>query len=160
MGRPATPTAVLALRGSWRAKARPHEPQVKAALPPAPSWLSPTAKREWKKLARELAPLGMLTEIDQAAFALFAEALGQYLEAKEMIYGNPKKGMQGTGLITMTQHGSETIHPAVRIMQDAWMRALRAAREFGLTPAARRSVTAAPRVTDASDSKTKFFRQA
>lgn len=43
-----TPTQVLRLRGSWRSKRNPTEPQPEAAKPEAPPWLSDGAKHRYE----------------------------------------------------------------------------------------------------------------
>jgi P27 family predicted phage terminase small subunit len=145
------------MRGSWRAKARPDEPQIPATKTQPPPWLFETSRRQWEHIAPLLEQVGILTEADQAAFALYADALAQYIEARDAVYG--KKGKKGTGLYTETLHGSQAVHPAVRIMEGAWDRAMKASREFGLTPASRAGVTKATSVNHAdTDQKARFFR--
>ncbi len=159
MARPHTPTKLLALRGSQHAKRRPQEPHIPAGTPKAPSWLSPLAKKHWKPLSAELLELGLLTKVDQIALSLLVEALAQYLDARDLVYGTPQR--RGDGICTPTQHGGQMLHPAVRLMEQSWEHVLRACREFGLSPAARRGVTSAPVATkDATGAdKSRFFRQ-
>lgn len=152
-----TPTKILAMRGSVLVPRRKEEPQLPAAVPQPPTWLPAASCRQWEHLAPLLDQVGILTDADQSAFALYAEALAQYIEARDMVYGT--KGKKGTGLYTKTLSGSETIHPAVRIMQEAWDRTMKASREFGLTPASRAGVTRTRDKHADTDPKARFFRQ-
>ena len=45
------------------------EPKPVTAVPTCPAHLSPTAKAEWKRLARQLGILGIISQFDRAAFA-------------------------------------------------------------------------------------------
>jgi P27 family predicted phage terminase small subunit len=50
-----------------------------------PKWLEPEAKKEWRRLARQLEQIGVLTEVDQAAFASYCQAYARWKEAEEFI---------------------------------------------------------------------------
>src|SRR5688572_3138073 len=65
-GRRPLPTAMKVLRGN--AGKRPlneQEPQPRVAMPACPPHLSDEAKREWRRMGRRLAALGLVTEIDR-----------------------------------------------------------------------------------------------
>ena len=50
----------------------------KGKLPRRPEWLEEDAKKEWKRLGKVLAEMGMLTEIDRAAFAGYCQAYARW----------------------------------------------------------------------------------
>ena len=45
-----TPTSVLKLRGSWRAKTRGDEPTPQEGVPESPDWLSEDEQSVWDRL--------------------------------------------------------------------------------------------------------------
>ena len=70
-----TPTRILNLRGSWRAKRNPKEPQPKVARLAAPAWLSDDAKKVFDDYAERLHASGVLTVADEGALARYAVVL-------------------------------------------------------------------------------------
>lgn len=65
-----TPTAVLAMRGSWLAKKRGDDvtPAKLEATPPAPARLPEDAAKVWTAAAPEMVEAGLLTGLDLGAF--------------------------------------------------------------------------------------------
>ena len=71
------PTKLKVVRGTLRkGRANAHEPALPVEIPRCPAHLGAEAKREWKRVSRELAGYGLLTRIDRAALALYCEAWG------------------------------------------------------------------------------------
>ena len=88
-----TPTTVLSLRGSKRAKLRRNEPTPAhlEATPPAPARLSEDAAKVWTDAAPEMVEAGLLTGLDLHAFerlcrthALWSRQARQLEEADEI----------------------------------------------------------------------------
>ena len=68
-GRPPKPTAVKELEGNpGKRPLNKNEPKPKQTAPKCPSWLEPDAKKEWRRLSKELESMGLLTEVDMAVF--------------------------------------------------------------------------------------------
>ena len=63
-GPPPTLTKILELRGSWKAKTRPHEPKVKAEKPAMPDCLGEEAKAIWRKVIAQLHTSGLLAKVN------------------------------------------------------------------------------------------------
>jgi len=145
-GTPKTPTKILKLRGSWRAKMRGSEPEPPLGRPDCPEYLGDDGRREWARVTGILESLGMLTELDQSMLGLYCKAYEEFLEADRQV--------RRTGLL-VRQDDKINSNPLVRIRSDAWMRALRAAREFGLTPSARASIGETR--TETKTGKERFF---
>ena len=59
-----TPTPILALHGSWRAKSRSNEPKPPQGQPQRPSTLSKPQKAIWNRLCRMLDQMALLTKVD------------------------------------------------------------------------------------------------
>src|SRR5690606_26210093 len=85
-GRKPTPTHLKVLRGNPGKRPLPaNEPQPKPKAPPCPAHLDAEAKREWRRMVKELEPLGLLTKIDRAALAAYCQAWSRWVQAEEMI---------------------------------------------------------------------------
>lgn len=80
-----TPTAVLKLRGSWRADTRPGEPQPTRGRPRCPAWLSPLAKKLWREAAKQLEQMGVLTVADGNCLARYARLHARWILADKRI---------------------------------------------------------------------------
>ena len=85
-GRKPKPTHLKLLEGEPnRNRINFDEPKFKPKAPKCPSWLSPEAKREWRRLAPELERLGLLTGADMAMFASYCSAVGKLEWAEKEI---------------------------------------------------------------------------
>ena len=69
-GRKPKPTAMKKLEGNpGKRKLNTKEPVPAKGMPACPEWLMPEAKKEWERLAKLMNQMGVLTEVDMAAFA-------------------------------------------------------------------------------------------
>ena len=85
-GRKPKPTAVKVLEGNpGKRSLNTGEPKPEKKAPRCPAWLEDEAKKEWKRMAKQLEHLGILTEIDMAAFAGYCQAYARWKEAEEFI---------------------------------------------------------------------------
>lgn len=57
------------------------EPIPAKGIPSCPGWLLPEAKKEWKRLADLMNQMGVLTEVDMAAFAAYCQSYARYSQA-------------------------------------------------------------------------------
>ena len=75
-GRKPKPTAVKELEGNpGKRPLNELEPKPKKKAPKCPGWLDAEAKTEWRRVAKQLEELGVLTEVDMAAFAAGATGI-------------------------------------------------------------------------------------
>lgn len=110
-----------------------NEPKPPPERPTCPRWLSPEAKREWRRVAPELEKLGLLTRVDRAALAAYCQAYARWRQAEEVL--------QREGLTFATESGYLMPRPEVKVAEKA-MQIIRAfCIEFGLTPSARARMT-------------------
>lgn len=88
-----TPTAVLALRGSWRAATRPEEPQPEPVtdLEPPPI-LDGRALQLWETLLPRLTAAGMLTAADVPAFSRYVRIFAAWERAMLAVEQNADRG--------------------------------------------------------------------
>lgn len=129
-GRKPKPTALKILEGNpGHRPLNKKDPLMKGKLPKCPSWLEDDAKVEWKRLGKALAEVGMLTEMDMAAFAGYCQAYARWKEAEEFITQH--------GDMVKTPNGYLQQVPQVSIAQTNLKIMLKFCEQFGLTPSAR-----------------------
>lgn len=129
-GRKPKPTALKVLEGNpGKRPLNEKEPQPEKKAPRCPSWLEPEAKKEWKRMAKTLETIGVLTQVDKAAFAGYCQAYARWKEAEEFLSKH--------GTIFKTPSGYIQQVPQVSIAQTYLKVMKDFCSEFGLTPAAR-----------------------
>ena len=134
-GRKPTPTAIKELEGNpGKRPLNDAEPKPEKKAPPCPKWLEPEAKKEWRRLSKQLEKIGVLTEVDQAAFASYCQAYARWKEAEERITDR--------GLVIRTPSGYPQQVPYISIAQQYLRLMHQFAEQFGLTPAARSRIIA------------------
>ena len=66
-GRKPKPTAMKELEGNpGKHPLNTSEPKPNKKAPACPKWLEPEAKKEWRRLAKQMEAIGILTEVDMA----------------------------------------------------------------------------------------------
>ena len=134
-GRKPKPTNIKILEGNpGKRKLNEHEPQPLKKAPPCPKWLEAEAKKEWRRLAKTLEAMGVLTDADMAAFAGYCQAYARRKEAEERITDR--------GLVIRTPSGYPQQVPYISIAQQYLKLMQQFAEQFGLTPAARSRIIA------------------
>ena len=74
-GRKPKPTAMKKLEGNpGKRKLNTKESVPAKGMPACPDWLMPEAKKEWERLAKLMNQMGVLTEVDMAAFAAYCQS--------------------------------------------------------------------------------------
>lgn len=133
-GPKATPTDILTMRGSWRAKKRlaEGEPEPAKGRPACPEWMPAEGKREWRRIVKELEAMGILHKCDRSALVAYAEAWAHFVAAA--------KTLAEEGLLVTLPSGIKQQNPAVAIKNKASERLEKLAAQFGLTPASRANV--------------------
>lgn len=142
-GRKPTPTALKVLEGNpGKRKLNDREPKPKKRAPSCPQWLEPDAKAEWKRLAKKMTELGILTEVDMASFSGYCQAYARWKEAEEFLTQH--------GPIVKTPSGYWQQVPQVAIANKYLKIMGRFASEFGLTPSSRSRIIANTELTNVS----------
>ncbi|WP_206812147.1 phage terminase small subunit P27 family [Paradesulfitobacterium ferrireducens] len=143
-GRKPKPTAIKVLEGNpGKRELNPKEPKPKAKAPRCPAWLDSEAKKEWRRTAKQLEELGILTEVDMAAFAGYCQAYARWKEAEEFISKH--------GTIVKTPSGYWQQVPQVSIAQTYLKIMHKFCEQFGLTPSARSRIVADSGPNDVTD---------
>lgn len=154
-GPPKTPTAQLALRGSWRAADRAGEPQPVASAPPCPGTLNKSARSVWDQVTTQLAAMGTLAVSDGNALERYCRLFVEWQKVQAFIdkagaaYTLYLRGKDGRHIVD--DSGEKIIHcriqhPEVGVRNKLNVDLLRLEQNFGLTPAGRAGITVAPTV--------------
>ena len=131
------PTALRLIEGNpSRRPFNKNEPKPAPVIPKCPRHLNAAAKVEWKRIAKTLHKLGLLTEIDGGQLALYCQAWGRWIEAEDAL----KK--HGT-IIKAPKTGWPIQSPYLAVANKAMEQMQRALSEFGMSPASRTRVRGA-----------------
>lgn len=129
-GRKPKPTALKVLEGNpGKRPLNTKESKPKSNAPKCPTWLEAEAKKEWRRMSKQLEMLGLLTEVDMAAFAGYCQAYARWKEAEEFISKH--------GSIIKTPNGYLQQIPQVNIASNYLKLMSKFCEQFGLTPSAR-----------------------
>ena len=146
-----TPTAILALRGSWRAKVRTGEPQPTKGKPVCPRHLTPKQKWIWRRLCRMLDQMNILTIVDGSQIERYCVYYCRWRECEEFIARNgisyPIKSDEPTYYVVRMPGSTTAVigfveHPQLRESHRLDVSLKQIEMQFGLTPAARTRLTA------------------
>lgn len=136
MGRKPKPTALKLLEGNpGKRELNQFEPKPTDGLPICPEWLMEDAKEEWYRLAAVMNKMGILSEVDQSAFAVYCQTWARWKEAQEHI--------DNEGSTFETDSGQIKRNPWVAIANEWQAKLLSVCGEFGLTPSSRSRIVAA-----------------
>ena len=103
-------------------------------MPTCPACLGDEARKEWKRLARELAELGLLTRIDRGMLAAYCQAHALWVEAVSSI--------ERYGTMVKSPNGYPMQSPYVAVANKQVEIMGRIAAEFGMTPSSRSRIRA------------------
>jgi P27 family predicted phage terminase small subunit len=138
-GPPPKPTALKRLAGNPGGKRlNDREPEPRREMPRCPAWLVGEARREWRRMAKELYGLGLLTVVDRAALAAYCQCWARWVKAEGEL------GADKVTLTITTDKGNVIQNPLVGIANTSMDQMRRFLIEFGMTPASRSRVQAAP----------------
>ncbi len=124
------PSALKKLAGNpGKRKLNNNEPQPERVAPAIPRGLMALARKYWKAHGPKLEDLGLLTEVDGAAFTMLTMHYAIAWEAGQIL--------KDKGLSAVDENGAERKHPLLQVFRENSSMFLRYAKEFGLTPSAR-----------------------
>ena len=136
-GRPAKPTALKRLQGNpGKRGLSKDEPQPEKRIPPCPKHLDGEAKKEWRRVTKELHALGLLTNVDRAALAAYCQNWSRWVKAEEEL------AKDDVELVLSTDKGYHHPNPWIGIANNAMKQMRVFLAEFGMTPASRSRVSA------------------
>lgn len=110
-------------------------------VPTAPNYLNRRAKAEWRRMAKELHVLGLLTKIDLGGLAGYCAAYADFAEANYQMRDHPEE------LVLHGEKGSY-MNPILSVKASAMKQMKAFLTEFGMTPSSRSRVKATPPATE------------
>jgi len=136
------PSALEKLQGNPGKRApNKKEPKPERGVPRVPAHLDVIGKHFFKRYAKMLDNVKVITKADKAALELAADAYSEYRRAravilkKGMTYESHKFDKDGNVVSTMIRP-----RPEAQIAQSAWNRCCKMLQQFGLTPSSRTGV--------------------
>ena len=127
-GRRPLPTQIRILRGETRpSRLNRKEPKPRPEAPNPPTWLSPEARAEWRRLDKAL-PSGLLTSADRQVMSVAAETWARWVKATRQV--------NKLGILVEGDRGVVK-NPACQIARDAEMTLRQCWSALGLTPSDR-----------------------
>ncbi len=78
------PHALRLLQGTEK-KAAKKDPRPESAIPSCPSFLNAVAKREWKRITKELHAIGLISNLDMAVLAGYCMAWSRWVRAEKKL---------------------------------------------------------------------------
>lgn len=134
-GRKPKPTALKLLDGTRADRINTAEPSPAKGRPERPAHLDDVACAEWDRIVPQLEQLGVLSQVDGAALALYCGAFSEMLAAEASVreYGL----LIDTGITAEGATPGKKANPAVAIARQARAQLHRLLVEFGLTPSSR-----------------------
>lgn len=134
--------------------------QLKVPNPPIVLKKNKIARREWNRIAPELHRLGLLTDIDLTALALYCITYSQWIEAIDNIRrckeGNKE---EGSGMVITSPTGYTTQSPYMKIATEKASEIRSYLVEFGMTPSSRGRVKAVTKPPSEGDEFDDFMKK-
>lgn len=143
-GRPPKPTVLRVIEGN--PGHRPilvDEPRPTPGIPTCPKTLKGEARREWRRISRELDHLGLVAKVDRAALASYCFAWARLLEAEQHLADE--------GGVVAGRQGGPVKNPWTTIQHQAAAQIKSFATEFGFTPSSRTRIAAPQRKKSLSE---------
>ena len=142
-GPPPKPTKLRLLQGNpSRRPINTNEPQPTSIqkTPPAPKYLRRTGRAEWRRVAKLLVNLGLLTDLDLTALGAYCASYQRWLTAE--------KTLEKDGMAFTAPTGQVKRSPYLLIAREAMADMRGFMQEFGMTPASRSRVEVSGKPTD------------
>lgn len=121
------------------------EPKPKPAtrLTP-PTYLTPVGKRKFVQLGKALKEMNLLTQVDLDQLAVYCVNFQTFVTAEKEIQRLEKQSVESGFLQRSPVSQTDSIHPRVKIRNEAMAKMLAIGKEFGFTPSARSNLNVVP----------------
>jgi P27 family predicted phage terminase small subunit len=159
-GRKPKPTALKEISGNpGKRKLNSNEPKFSCDVT-CPAWLTHPAKKEWKRVVKELDALGLIQSVDRAALAAYCLSYARWQAAEETV---TREGQTVKEPI-LDKHGKllghkTKRHPATNIAKDERTSMLKAASLFGFDPSSRSRLSMPGGADKDTDPFTAFMQE-
>jgi len=129
-GRKPKPTKLKMLQGTMKkCRINTQEPIPSTELPRCPAWIGKRARAFWTYYAKKFHRIGILTDMDQAAFGSYCNVLARLEEANRIL--------DRAGVVILNEMGRPMKNPAFVVAKDCWQIIKGFSVEFCLTPSSR-----------------------
>lgn len=150
-GRKPKPTNLKLIQGTFRPdRANPFEPKPRLSIPPCPKYLQGEARKQYGKMAKKLARIGLMTELDDMALSMLCQAWSEYLEATDQV----KK----SGMLVKSPNGFPVLNPYLIAANQALKKVRSLLAEFGMTPGSRSRIHAAGAAEESDSEWAKLLK--
>jgi P27 family predicted phage terminase small subunit len=116
------------------------------AVPDIPRHLSPEARKEWRRITKELADVGLVSRLDRAALSIYCQTWARLVLAEQAIEGKRRHAV-AAGLdeaeavfIQLTPTGFQRESALLRIVGKLQQDCDRYLASFGMSPSSRSRV--------------------
>lgn len=129
-GRRPKPAQLKVLEGNFRKDRDNHgaNEQRPIGLPDCPKWLPRSAKKYWNEIGPQLEKAGLISVLDQAAFAAHCDSYGKFEEITRKL-----KTLEEMIDYTPQNYAVQSVYFQIR--NKLWDQVMKSSSEFGLTPA-------------------------
>ena len=150
-GPPPKPTVLKVIAGNPGKKPLNRgEPKPQQGTPRCPAWLSPEARKVWKRLVPHLRAMRVLTLVDADALAAYCHTYVRWRDAEDFL---SKHGMVYPIRDDQNRVKCMQQFPQVSIARNLLLVMRAYQQEFGLTPAARARIVVAGEEESSSDAR-------
>lgn len=150
-GRKPKPTNLKLIQGTHRAdRANPSEPKPRVEIPPCPKFLQGEARKQYQRIAKKLARIGLMTELDDMALSMLCQGWQEYLEATDQV----KK----SGILLKSPNGFPVLNPYLTVANQAIKKIRALLAEFGMTPGSRSRIHTAATTEESDDEWLKLLK--
>lgn len=149
-----TPSAVKQARGTYRADRAARNEAKPTGKPSCPAWMNADAKREFRRVVKMLAAMGLVGAADGNALTRYAVTWCRWRQAVQMI----EKG--GEVAVYKDENGKvKAIQPSAfnSIARSLAEELSRLEMQLGMNPAARSRIEVQAPPVAASEPKARFF---
>lgn len=126
-GRKSIPSKIIQLRGGTKhthKKPRAQEPMPPEKMPRCPKHLDKEARKEWRRVGKILASIGIMSELERAHLAGYCQSWSEYVAATI--------ATQKSGTVYKKANGTPGMNPHIRLAREAYDRWLKAAAILGI----------------------------
>jgi P27 family predicted phage terminase small subunit len=146
VGRPAIPGKVHYLRGNpskLPVDALTDDFQPDVELPTCPGHLQDEARKEYRRIGKELERYGLISKLDRGVLSMACERWAEYVWAqRKMAELNEQDPNGEKGYIDRTPNDYKVMSVYLQIARSSESQYVKLCNELGLTPAARSRVKA------------------
>lgn len=143
------PTTLKLLRGSRADRIPEAEPTPPPGCPEPPEHLGEIARDEWSRIVPILEAMGVLSQADGTALAMYCQHYERWVAAE--------KGIRDEGTLSVSATGNIKLSPYIQLANASMAAMQKLLVEFGCTPSSRSRV-ASMNATPPADELSEFLK--